>query len=677
MEPFAEIPLSELDRANQLCNRYESDCRSPASSVPLIESYLKEFPSKYRGAIARELLPIEMAYRIQAQEPVSLKDYQRRFPELEPDWLKSQIEEAATSTSHPNRVPQKIGPYQIQELIGQGGMGSVYRAVHQSMDRTVAIKVLRPEFHNEPQWIERFEREVKASAKLMHPNIVTAFDARRENGLICLVTEWIDGEDLESFIQREGPVSTKSAVKILLQAARGLAYAHQNGVIHRDIKPANLIRESTGKIKLLDMGLACLETPSSKKLTITGMLMGTANFMAPEQARDAKSVDGRSDIYSLGCTLFFLLTARPMYSADSVAGTVLAHAHDPIPLLFEPSDDSVKSGLDEVFRRMVAKKPEDRFSSVTEVIEALKSVGQSRSSSPEQQRVAPPLIQTDESHWRRLRRNKDSGGAVHSKYLWAGLVVFTVSILVVVVAKQTPPNAEKTQNPESPSKTQAASPTDPPKPTFELAFTGQSSYAAAPEFRIDLARPHTFEAFVVVDQYRVSNMVSYIGPQWMALFVGGNQQWGVAQRIDGRSHLVLSHQRFELGKRYHIAGVWDGQSLELYINGERADTDPLNFELPETDPGLFFGGIPPELLPAGQNNRFFSGRIDAVRISGSVRYRTSFQSPTRFTEDAQTLALFQFDEGTGRVTFDESRQRHSATIYNANWIRLQTSRTQP
>ncbi|MCA9069752.1 MAG: hypothetical protein KDA84_12555, partial [Planctomycetaceae bacterium] len=404
------------------------------------------------------------------------------------------------------------------------------------------------------------------------------------------------------------------------------------------------------------------------QLTITGMLMGTANYMAPEQARNAKAADVRSDIYSLGCTLFFLINGRPVYSADSVANTVLAHAHDPIPLLSDSTDDPLLIGLNGIFQRMVAKQPGDRFSTMEEVIAALNPLRQIQTDEPPQPRPIALPIQTDESHWKRVRRKHLDKQTSWWNFLLSGVGVLGLSILLWVVINRERSTTHKADRPGNSPKNPNENSLTISKRDYELEFNGTSSYVAVPQFRMELNQPHTFETIVTVDEYRVSNILSYIGPEWMALFIGGNQQWGVAQRRDGRSNLILSRQRVEIGKRYHLAGVWNGQSLALFINGELADVVPFEYELPETEPGLFIGGMPPERLPATQNDRFFAGRIDSVRISGAVRYESSFQPPTRLSNDVHTLALYNFDEGTGDIASDDSRWKNSATIHQANWF---------
>jgi serine/threonine protein kinase len=270
-----------------------------------------------------------------------------------------------------------LGEYEILDLIGSGGMGLVFRAVHRRMDRVVALKVLSQETTASLDAVQRFQREVKAGAKLTHPNIVTAYDAGEHDGVHYLVMEYIDGITLARRVRGYGPLPLAEAVDCILQAARGLEHAHGKGVIHRDVKPANLLVTSAGTVKILDLGLARLRqlpsagrTAGSEGLTQVGVTLGTADYMAPEQALDASRADHRADIYSLGGTLHYLLTGRPLYSGDSSMERLLAHRESPIPSL-RASRPEVAEGLDALFQRLVAKKPEERFSSMSDVIAAL------------------------------------------------------------------------------------------------------------------------------------------------------------------------------------------------------------------------------------------------------------------------------------------------------------------
>jgi molecular chaperone DnaK (HSP70) len=262
-----------------------------------------------------------------------------------------------------------IGDYALLGRIGAGGMGRVFKAQHRRMDRLVALKILSKKQMGNPDSVLRFHQEMKAAAKLIHPNIVTAFDAGEQGGIHYLVMEYVDGLSLNQVIKNHGPLPYEKAVDSILQAARGLSFSHSCGMIHRDIKPSNLIQDAEGTVKILDMGTARIGTdePVADGLTVEGMIMGTINYMAPEQARDASKADHRSDIYSLGCTLFFLLTGRSLYKGK-VVETLMAHAQKPIPSLREHCDD-VPLWLEEVYTRMVAKKPEDRYQSVEEMIQ--------------------------------------------------------------------------------------------------------------------------------------------------------------------------------------------------------------------------------------------------------------------------------------------------------------------
>jgi serine/threonine protein kinase len=273
-----------------------------------------------------------------------------------------------------------MGDYVILNPIGAGGMGQVFRALHRRMKRNVALKLLPPAVTKDTSAVRRFQREVEAAARLIHPNIVAAYDAGEEKGIHFLVMEYVDGDDLANLVKKQGPLSVEKALSYVVQAARGMAHAHSQGVIHRDIKPANLLLQTSpdssapGVVKILDLGLARFEDESLAQagdvLTHTGSLMGTPDFMAPEQALNTKNADARSDVYSLGCTLYFLLTGRKMYEGDTMMQRLVAHREQPIPALARAKHD-VPARLAAVFERMVAKQPNDRYQSMDEVDAAL------------------------------------------------------------------------------------------------------------------------------------------------------------------------------------------------------------------------------------------------------------------------------------------------------------------
>ena len=271
-----------------------------------------------------------------------------------------------------------MGKYQILEKIGAGGMGQVYKAYHSGTGRIVAIKVILSKSKIDPEVIRRFEREVKAAAKLVHQNIITVFDADQINGRVFMVMEYIKGNDLAEIILKKGKLSIVESVKYIIQTANGLKYAHDQGVIHRDIKPGNIIVGTDGSVKIVDMGLAKIETDSNQEdismLTGATSIMGTVDFMSPEQGFSSRDVDARADIYSLGATLFYLLTGKFMYAGNSAFAKLLAHRESPIPSLCS-ARPGIPIELGNLFTKMVAKNAVDRFQSMAEVILALSSLG--------------------------------------------------------------------------------------------------------------------------------------------------------------------------------------------------------------------------------------------------------------------------------------------------------------
>ena len=270
-----------------------------------------------------------------------------------------------------------LGSYVILDKLGAGGMGTVYKAQHRRMKRVVALKVLPTAKMSKSGMVQRFQREVEAAAKLDHPNVVTAHDADEHRGLHYLVMEYVDGFDLAYLVERCGRLPGES-VDWIIQVAKGLNYAHNQGVVHRDIKPANLLLDTNGTVKILDMGLARFDEQAdgsedeASGLTQMGEIIGTLDFMSPEQAEDTRRADARSDIYSLGCTLYYLLTAQYLYSEDTVLKKLLAHRTKPIPSLRSICSD-VSERLDLFFQKMVAKSPDDRPQTMGEVIEELQA----------------------------------------------------------------------------------------------------------------------------------------------------------------------------------------------------------------------------------------------------------------------------------------------------------------
>jgi serine/threonine protein kinase/formylglycine-generating enzyme required for sulfatase activity len=265
-----------------------------------------------------------------------------------------------------------VGEYLLVERIGAGGMGQVFKAKHRRMQRIVALKMMSPESMKDEASVRRFQREVRSAAKLEHLNIVTAYDAGQQGKYHYLVMQFVEGGDLANLVKAKGPLPVDKAVNFILQAARGLAFAHAEGIVHRDIKPANLLIDKKGCVKILDMGLARVVT-GNDELTTGEQVLGTADYMSPEQASEAKEADARSDIYSLGCTLWYLLTGKRVFDGDTIVERLVKHRDAPRPSLVEARGDAPWS-LEQTLHKMIARKADERFQKMDEVIRALDQV---------------------------------------------------------------------------------------------------------------------------------------------------------------------------------------------------------------------------------------------------------------------------------------------------------------
>ncbi len=237
------------------------------------------------------------------------------------------------SRNEPTKFPSIPG-YEILELLGEGGMGQIYKARHLRLDRMVALKVIHPDRLGHPDAVQRFHREARVSALFTHPHLITVYDVDEIGGTHFLVMEFIEGSDLGHWVKEHGPLPAARACEYMRQAALGLQHIHDHSLVHRDIKPTNLfLTANETVVKILDLGLARfnqpgLWNPTWAELTQSGMVMGTPAFLAPEQARDSRRVDIRSDIYSLGCTLYYLLTGRVPFPGIGLAEIVVQHQLD-------------------------------------------------------------------------------------------------------------------------------------------------------------------------------------------------------------------------------------------------------------------------------------------------------------------------------------------------------------
>lgn len=268
-----------------------------------------------------------------------------------------------------------LGEYELLEELGRGGMGRVFKARHTKLDRIVALKILPSGRLEDSRSIARFAREMRAIGQLDHPHVVHAYDGREIDEMPVLVMEYVEGMDLAELVRRLGRLRPADAAELVRQAAEGLQYAHQRGLVHRDIKPSNLMLTRGGMVKLLDLGLARFYSdPVGDEVTGTGQMMGTADYVAPEQVSDSRAADIRADIYSLGCTLYKLLSGRAPFAGGqypTALDKMNAHVHRPAPPI-GAIVPGLPAGLVAVLERMLAKQPEARFATPAEVVEAVR-----------------------------------------------------------------------------------------------------------------------------------------------------------------------------------------------------------------------------------------------------------------------------------------------------------------
>ncbi len=297
---------------------------------------------------------------------------------------RSSVDNANTKS----KLPERIGGYKIVDELGRGGMGAVYLARQLSLDRPVALKTIQSQWASDPRVIARFIREAYAAGQLTHNNVVQIYDLGQDGGTNFFSMELVPGGSLSDLIKRQGRLDPTVATAMVLQAARGLKYAHDHGMVHRDIKPANLMLSADGMVKVADLGL--VKTPAmgededsgsersamlasaNASVTGAGSTMGTPAYMSPEQADDATAVDHRADIYSLGCTFYALLTGAPPFQGASAVEVVSKHRSQPLARP-ETIVHSIPKALGDVVERMTAKSPVDRYQDMSEVIAALEA----------------------------------------------------------------------------------------------------------------------------------------------------------------------------------------------------------------------------------------------------------------------------------------------------------------
>ena len=359
--------------------RYEVDAEVIANAADQRMGFLRTLQTGPHGDHSQQLLNEVARARVTLLDPARKAGYDTVLHSAAPvDALPAAAPQA---TAPPVQTPpsisvgQSFGEFRLLECLQHTRMTMVYRAEHIPTRRLYSLKFLTPEAARDRTLGKRFRREIEITTQLDHPNLIVGFQGGEYQGLLYLVTEHVIGTDLQTLVTQCGPLPVEHVVEYIDQAARGLLQLHLLGVYHRNISPRNLLVDLQGRIKITNLLLARIQEGSEmdqgqEELTRMGDTMGTAEFLAPEQALDASSVDHRTDIYALGCTMFYLATGRPPYDGRSLMDKLVAHKVQPIPSLRSHCPVAPR-WLDTVCRKMLAKSPGGRYTSMAELTDAL------------------------------------------------------------------------------------------------------------------------------------------------------------------------------------------------------------------------------------------------------------------------------------------------------------------
>ncbi len=368
---------------------------------------------------------------------------------------------------------ENVGPYRITEQLGSGGMATVYKSYQPALDRYVAIKVMHAMFKGNPQFFERFQREARIVAKLEHPNIIPIHDFNEHNGEPYLVMRYVEGDTLKT--QMDGQIMpVDQLLHIIRPVCSALHYAHDQGILHRDIKPSNIMMTNDGSIFVTDFGLARIMEAGESTLS-QDMMVGTPQYISPEQAQGVKELDGRTDIYSLGVILYEMLTGRVPFSADTPFATVHDHIYTPLP---PPSsvNPEITPQVERMLLKALAKNPEDRYPSAKDLLEAVETAldGQGGPEVTPAQ-IPPPAPQPRPEEPTTLSTQKS---APTPWWVWAGggglVILLVMAILIGILLlrrgpQNPPPPAPQAGQAEQPGQLPAPPGVDPDSPEFQEA----------------------------------------------------------------------------------------------------------------------------------------------------------------------------------------------------------------
>jgi serine/threonine protein kinase len=567
-------------------------------------------------------------------------------------------------------IPQRIRDYEVLRPLGQGGMGSVYLARHTRLQRDVALKFLLGQVASDPTYRARFEREMAVVGQLDHPHLIRAYDAGAEGEHLFLVMELLDGQDLARLVAQRGPLGLADACEVVRQAALGLDYAHEHGLVHRDVKPANLFLTRSGVVKVFDLGLARVtDGPASGgELSSQHTVLGTPDCMAPEQWVNA-AVDRRADLYALGCTLFVLLTGRPPLEPDrpdSWASWMDAHRWQPPPELRQRLPDA-PAELTQLAAALLAKDPKQRPASAGEVAQrlaplaaghALNQLLLSQGTDREIEAATPTYHLPPRRQFRTW---------------WAALAVaaFVAALAVPSIWYFTQPRETPTNLP----------PGTLPGAAQSLLLTGQDHVELKDTAgMIDLNGAFTVEMWVKFGkgvQYFVGDE-SWLPVGWKRSVgqPGVKRTMGWVLRIYQGNRLNFraaetTGEWFEASgpvlqfddEWHHLAVSKDARVLRLFLDGKlqaSANTSATTFV--NCPSNLFIG------VRANEgDNRVVNCSFRAFRVSREQLYDREFTPARELAKTNDTLVLLDFSVGGGRIVPDRSGKNHDGSITGGKW----------
>jgi len=567
----------------------------------------------------------------------------------------------------------RLGHYEVEEVLGRGGFGIVFRAFDETLHRVVAIKVLAPELAATSPARKRFLREARASAQVRHENVVQVY-AIEEAPLPYLVMEYIPGKTLQQRMDAVGPLAAEEAVRIGIELARGLAAAHETGLIHRDVKPGNVLLEEGpgGRAKLTDFGLARAADDAS--LTQSWAVAGTPQYMAPEQAR-GEALDHRADLFSLGSVLYAMASGRPPFrAANSMA--VLKRVCDDTPRLIQEIIPEVPQWLCDVIARLHAKDPAKRFQSACEVVEALAKC----QAPPPDIAAAPPP--------RPARGRLLVGGAVLLALLAAAGVYWAtrdgdsarpedgkLSQNPVRVQTEVVKRDGHSAHPKDGTQPGKAGNVKPRAANLALKFEGKDHEVWAKTLERNEDTPVTLEGWF--------KMPGPTPTYRTLLALGGKAAVWIAHSPDTIAPLSLRMpvNSFYLGAKIpfrkwtHVALVYDQRETRFYLNGKLQSASP-RLAPPSKHPRWSVGGLiigSTRYVTRGEPlfGGYFVGQMDEIRVSKVARYKEEEFTPRRhFDPDPDTLALYHCDEGKGERLTDASGNGHHAIVIGASWVKV-------